>query len=230
MPDQNRYALIVAGGSGSRMKQELPKQFIPLGGKPVLMHTVEQFYNVDPAIKILLVLPPDQVGVWQELCQVHGFFVSHQVALGGPSRFASVRNGLAKIEGEGLVAVHDGVRPFVSAPLIRAAFDEAEEYGNAVAAVPLKDSIRRLSVTGSHAEDRSHFRLIQTPQCFRLDLLRQAYTQPEDPTFTDDASVVERLGVTIRLVNGTYENIKITTPEDLLWAEAFLQSPEKEEV
>lgn len=220
----DRYAVIVAGGSGSRMQLQLPKQFIPVGGKPVLMHTIERFYALDAAIKVIVVLPADQGAVWERLCQEVGFAVPHQVVTGGHSRFASVRNGLGAIQGEGLVAVHDGVRPFVSTAIIQKAFEEAAEHGNAVVAVPLKDSIRRLAGGVSGAEDRNAFRLVQTPQCFRLDLLRQAYTQPEEPSFTDDASVVERLGVAIRLVEGSYENIKITTPEDLLWAEAFLQA------
>jgi 2-C-methyl-D-erythritol 4-phosphate cytidylyltransferase len=219
-----RYAIIVAGGSGSRMQLQVPKQFVPIGGKPVLMHTMERFYRLDPTMGLVVVLPAGQVTEWEKLCREYGFALPHQVAIGGSSRFSSVRNGLALITGEGLVAVHDGVRPFVSGAIIQKAFEEAAEHGNAVVAVPLKDSIRRLSGNASMAEDRSQFRLVQTPQCFRLDLLRQAYTQPEDPAFTDDASVVERLGIAIRLVEGSYENIKITTPEDLLWAEAFLQS------
>lgn len=218
----DRYAVIVAGGSGSRMQLQVPKQFVPIGGKPVLMHTIERFYVFDPAMGLVVVLPDDQVAVWEALCQENGFDIPHQVAIGGRSRFASVQSGLEKIKGEGLVAVHDGVRPFVSGAIIQKAFEEAAEYGNAVVAVPLKDSIRRLSGRASRAEDRSQYCLVQTPQCFRLDLLRQAYTQPDDPSFTDDASVVERLGTVIRLVEGSYQNIKITTPEDLLWAEAFL--------
>lgn len=204
------------------MQLQVPKQFVPIGGKPVLMHTIDRFYTFDPAMGLVVVLPADQVALWEALCQEYGFGIPHQVAIGGGSRFASVRSGLEKIKGEGLVAVHDGVRPFVSGAIIQKAFEEAAEYGNAVVAVPLKDSIRRLAGRASRAEDRSQYRLVQTPQCFWLDLLRQAYTQPEDPSFTDDASVVERLGTAIRLVEGSYQNIKITTSEDLLWAEAFL--------
>lgn len=224
MPDQIKYAIIVAAGSGSRMQREEPKQFICIGGKPVLMHTIGQFYRHDAEIRVIVVLSARQLKVWQRLCQDYRFTLPHRVVTGGATRFASVRNGLAAIEGEGLVAVHDGVRPFVSPAVIESAFAGAAACGNAVVAVPLKDSIRRVVGQVSLAEDRTCFRLVQTPQCFRLDLLQQAYSQPEEPSFTDDASVVERLGVPIQLVEGSYENIKITTPEDLLWAEAFLQA------
>lgn len=172
---------------------------------------------------LVVVLPADQILGWQQLCAEHGFTLPHQVVAGGTSRFASVKNGLAAISGEGVVAVHDGVRPFAPVSIIREAFTVAAEKGNAVVAVPLKESIRQINEKGSQALDRNQYRLVQTPQCFRLSLLRRAYQLPEEPAFTDDASVVERLGEPIYLVPGAYENLKITTPEDLLWAESFLQ-------
>ncbi|QMU30095.1 2-C-methyl-D-erythritol 4-phosphate cytidylyltransferase [Adhaeribacter radiodurans] len=222
--NNQEYAILVAGGSGTRMQSQLPKQFLSIGGQPILMHTIQRFHLYNPHIKIVLVLPADQIFFWQQLCAEHAFTLPHQVVEGGASRFASVKNGLAVIMGEGVVAVHDGVRPFVPVSIIREAFTVAAEKGNAVVAVPLKESIRIVSEGSSRALDRNQYRLVQTPQCFQLSLLRQAYQLPEESSFTDDASVVERLGEKIYLVPGAYENVKITTPEDLLWAESFLQS------
>ncbi|KAA5544232.1 2-C-methyl-D-erythritol 4-phosphate cytidylyltransferase [Adhaeribacter rhizoryzae] len=218
-------AILVAGGTGSRMQSEVPKQFIAIGGQPILMHTIRRFYEYNPQIKLVVVLPQNQIAKWQALCYTHVFEVKHEVVTGGATRFASVKNGLAAIKtSDGIVAVHDGVRPFVPVAIIKAAFAVAAEKGNAVVAVPLKESIRQVFKTKSKALDRSQFRLVQTPQCFRLPLFRRAYELPEEPTFTDDASVVERFGQKINLVAGSYDNIKITTPEDLLWAEVFLKS------
>lgn len=222
--NQPEYAIIVAGGSGTRMQSQQPKQFIPVGGQPILMRTIRRFYEYNTRIKIMVVLPQNQITVWQALCEEYQFNLEHQVVPGGNSRFNSVKNGLAAItEQEGVVGVHDGVRPFASVAIIGAAYKMAAEKGNATVAVPLKESIRQVTATGNQALDRAQFRLIQTPQCFTVSLLRQAFALPEEPTFTDDASVVEKLGYTINLVEGAYENIKITTPEDLIWAEAFLK-------
>jgi len=220
----SEYAILVAGGSGTRMQSQLPKQFISIGERPILMHTIQRFFDYNSLIRLILVLPVEQVLFWQQLCAEHNFTLPHQVVPGGASRFASVKNGLAAIMGEGVVAVHDGVRPFAPVSIIREAFAVAAEKGNAVVAVPLKESIRRISDGTSEALDRNQYRLVQTPQCFQLSLLRQAYTLPEESSFTDDASVVERLGEKIYLVPGAYENLKITTPEDLLWAESFLKT------
>ncbi len=217
-------AILVAGGTGTRMQSQVPKQFIAIGGQPILMHTIRRFYEYNPALHLVVVLPQNQIAKWQALCFTHVFEIKHEVVAGGNTRFGSVKNGLAAITvPDGMVAVHDGVRPFVPVSVIREAFTLAAEKGNAVVAVPLKESIRQLFKTKSKAVDRSQYRLVQTPQCFRLPLLRRAYELPEEPTFTDDASVVERFGQKINLVAGSYDNIKITTPEDLLWAEVFLK-------
>lgn len=220
----SQHAILVAGGSGARMQSQQPKQFLAIGGQPILMHTIRRFHAFNPDMQLVVVLPADQIGVWRALCFTHVFEIPHQVVAGGASRFASVKNGLAAITAaDGVVAVHDGVRPFVPLDVIGEAFAVAAAGGNAVVAVPLKDSIRQVFKTKSKAVDRSLYRLIQTPQCFRLPLLRKAYLLPEEAAFTDDAAVVERFGQKINLVGGSYENIKITTPEDLLWAEALLK-------
>ncbi|GAA4422877.1 2-C-methyl-D-erythritol 4-phosphate cytidylyltransferase [Pontibacter saemangeumensis] len=215
------YAIIVAGGSGSRMQQALPKQFAEVAGKPILMHTIERFHRYNPEVRLIVVLPQLQLTVWRALCQKHGFNLSHRTVAGGATRFGSVKNGLKEVQGEALVAVHDGVRPFVETGTIKAAFGAAALYGSAVVAVSPKDSIRELTQEGSRAVPRANYRLVQTPQCFRASILRRAYEQPEQECFTDDASVVEQLGEKVALVEGSYRNIKITTPEDLVLAEAF---------
>lgn len=222
-----RFAIIVAGGSGTRMGADRPKQFLSLLGEPVLLHTLRRF--ADPALQVrrlVLVLPADAFATWQQLCEEHAVQVTHTVVAGGASRWASVRLGLAELAAsatEGVVAVHDGVRPLTSFAVINNTYAAAEEHGAAVAAVVPKDSVRGLSQNGSYALDRSRLRLVQTPQCFELNLLQRAYQLPELPTFTDDASVVEDLHP-IRLVEGDYRNLKITTPEDLLVAETFLRA------
>ncbi|MCJ8165397.1 2-C-methyl-D-erythritol 4-phosphate cytidylyltransferase [Pontibacter sp. E15-1] len=215
------YAIIVAGGSGSRMQHELPKQFIEVAGKPILMHTIERFYRYNPEVRLVVVLPQQQLDTWRGLCRKHSFRLFHMAVAGGTTRFASVKNGLDAVQGEALVAVHDGVRPFVETGTIKAAFEAAALHGSAVVAVSPKDSIRELTPDGSRAVPRDNYRMVQTPQCFRASILRQAYAQPEQAHFTDDASVVEQLGEKIVLVEGSYRNIKITTPEDLVLAEAF---------
>ncbi|WP_303309503.1 2-C-methyl-D-erythritol 4-phosphate cytidylyltransferase [Hymenobacter sp. BT730] len=222
-----RFAIIVAGGSGTRMGADRPKQFLNLLGEPVLLHTLRRF--AEPALqvqRIVLVLPADAFATWQQLCTEHAIQIPHTVVAGGASRWASVRLGLAEVAGsnnEGIVAVHDGVRPLTSFSVINNTYLAAEAHGAAVAAVVPKDSVRGLSKDGSYALDRSRLRLVQTPQCFELNLLQRAYQMPELSTFTDDASVVEDLHP-IRLVEGDYRNLKITTPEDLLVAEAFLRA------
>ena len=220
----SEYAILVAGGSGTRMQSQLPKQFISVGGQPVLMHTIQRFFAANPQMQIIVVLPAAQIQTWQHLCREHAFPVPHRVVAGGATRFASVKNGLEVITQDGIVAVHDGVRPFASVTVIREAFTVAAQTGNAVVAVALKESIRQVTETGNQALDRSQYRLIQTPQCFQVALLKRAYQVPEEPAFTDDASVVERLGEKINLVEGSYENLKITTPEDLLWAEMLVKA------
>jgi 2-C-methyl-D-erythritol 4-phosphate cytidylyltransferase len=216
------YALIVAGGKGTRIKSKLPKQFLALAGIPILMHTINAFYRYSEKITIILVLPEDEFSTWESLCKKHSFRKIIVLQKGGDSRFQSVKNGLEKIEGDGLVAIHDGVRPLVSEDIIGASFRLAAVHQSAVAAVRLKESIRMTDQDNTKAMDRSRFRLIQTPQTFQVDLIRKAYQIKEDTSLTDDASVAERAGHIISLFEGSYENIKITTPEDLIIAEALL--------
>ncbi|WP_205500433.1 2-C-methyl-D-erythritol 4-phosphate cytidylyltransferase [Rufibacter psychrotolerans] len=225
-----KYAIIVAGGSGSRMQAAMPKQFLPIAGEPVLLHTLRRFHAFDPDVQLVVVLPEGEISTWQNLCAAHGCLIPHRVVPGGSTRFQSVKNGLATLEAEtdGVVAVHDGVRPFVDQAMLETAYGTAAEKGSAVVAVALKESIRRVRGGSSKAVDRSAYRLVQTPQCFRLPLLRRAYAQPEIPLFTDDASVVERFGHKVQLVEGSFRNIKLTTPEDLILAEAFLQQEKAE--
>ena len=225
------YALIVAGGKGMRMGAELPKQFLPIGGRPVLMHTLEAFARAMPSLHLVLVLPPAQQDFWKDLCRQHDFTLPHSIAPGGETRFHSVRNGLLTIstEEEAIVGVHDGVRPFASADVIRRCYETARLRGAAVPVVPVVETLRQLHHDGSRTVDRSRFRLVQTPQTFRLTLLRQAYEQPYRDDFTDDASVVEACGHPIALVEGNKENIKLTTPFDLTIAEALLASRAKNE-
>lgn len=218
------YAIIVAGGKGTRIKSKLPKQFLELAGKPILLHTLEAFYRYSENIAIVLVLPEDDFPIWNDICKKYNFTKPVMLQKGGETRFQSVKNGLKKIEGNGLVAIHDGVRPLVSEDIIGASFRLAAVHQSAVAAVRLKESIRMTDQDNTKAMDRSRFRLIQTPQTFSIDLIKQAYQLKEDPTMTDDASVVEKLGHTISLFEGSYENIKITTPEDLIIAEALVRN------
>jgi len=222
----NQFVIIVAGGSGSRMGAKMPKQFIEVAGKPILMHTIERFLSYSATLKIILVLPAKEMPPWHALCEKHNFYTPIFTTVGGNTRFRSVKNGLSTIKAkEGLVAVHDGVRPFLTTQLIEQGFAVAAQKGTAVACVPLKDSARVVNATGqSQAVDRAAYRLIQTPQTFRLDWMRQAFDTPEEPAFTDCASVLEHAGYHITLIDGLYQNIKITTPEDLRWAEVFVQA------
>lgn len=220
----SEYAIIVAGGKGTRIKSKLPKQFLELTGKPILLHTLEAFYRYSENITIVLVLPEDDFAIWNDICKKYNFTKPILLQKGGETRFQSVKNGLEKITGPGLVAVHDGVRPLVSEDIIGASFRLAAVHQSAVAAVRLKESIRMTDQDNTKAMDRSRFRLIQTPQTFSIDLIKQAYQLKEDVTMTDDASVVEKLGHTISLFEGSYENIKITTPEDLIVAEALVKN------
>ncbi|MBY0434293.1 MAG: 2-C-methyl-D-erythritol 4-phosphate cytidylyltransferase [Cyclobacteriaceae bacterium] len=217
------YALIVAGGKGTRIKSRLPKQFIELNGKPILLHTVEAFVRYSSTLSIVLVLPEDDVAIWNNICEKFKFNHPIHLQKGGETRFQSVKNGLQLLDGEGLVAIHDGVRPLVSEDIIGASFRLAAVHKSAVAAVRLKESIRITDQDNTKAVDRSRYRLIQTPQTFELQLIKKAYQQKEDPGLTDDASVAERAGNIISLFEGSYENIKITTQEDLVVAEALMK-------
>jgi 2-C-methyl-D-erythritol 4-phosphate cytidylyltransferase len=217
------YALIVAGGKGTRIGGLTPKQFIELNGVPVLLHTLKAFYDYSSALAVVLVLPEDDFDKWNSIVKKYGFSQPVTIQKGGDTRFQSVKNGLEKIGSDGLVAIHDGVRPLVSKDIIAASFRLAAVHKSAVAAVRLKESIRMTDQDSTKAMDRSRFRVIQTPQTFDVALIRKAYEMKEDPTLTDDASVAERAGHVISLFEGSYENIKITTPEDITVAEALLK-------
>lgn len=227
------YAIIVAGGKGLRMGAGLPKQFLPVNGLPVLMHTLKQFRAYSDTLQLILVLPAAQQEYWRSLCCQYGFDVAHTVADGGETRFHSVRNGLARIpdDEEGTVAVHDGVRPFVSAEVIASCFHTARLSGTAVPVVPVVETLRHINRTdnSSTTVSRDDYRLVQTPQTFSIQLLKKAYAQTYDTGFTDDASVVERLGHGIELVEGNRENIKLTTPFDLTVAHALTATGQEQE-
>ncbi len=217
-----KYALIVAGGKGLRMESEIPKQFLELKGLPVLMRTITAFSKLSD-IEILLVLPKDQMTYWKALCVQYKFNIPHQIIEGGDTRFHSVRNGLNHIADlNSLVAIHDGVRPLIDPKIIDSCFKMAEEKGNAVTAVKLKDSIRKLELSGNKSANRNNYYLVQTPQTFQTQLILDAYNQTDHYNFTDDAGVLEESGYAINLLEGDYKNIKITNPEDLIIAAAFL--------
>jgi 2-C-methyl-D-erythritol 4-phosphate cytidylyltransferase len=218
------YVVIVAGGSGKRMGAEIPKQFLELAGRPVLMHTIERFKTFNESIEIITVLPENQLRHWLELQEKYAFSVPQTLVKGGSVRFYSVRNGLQFVNTPGLVAVHDGVRPFVSIDTIKKCFETAEKLGNAIPAVQVAESLRIVSDNDSHPINRLLVRQIQTPQVFNAALLKKAYQQEYKPEFTDDATVIEKLGEKINLVEGNRENIKITNPEDLLISKALLMS------
>ena len=220
------YAIIVAGGKGLRMGGDVPKQFQLVGGRPVLMHTLQQFRNAIADLQIILVLPREQQDYWRERCRQYEFGVEHRVADGGQTRFHSVKNGLALIPDgeEGIVGVHDGVRPFASADLIRRCYAAAVEAEAVVPAVPVVESLRHEE---RGAIDRKGYRLVQTPQTFSIPLLKAAYRQAYLETFTDDASVVEAYGHRVAMIDGIRENVKLTTPFDMVVAEALLAESEK---
>lgn len=219
-----KAAILVAGGKGTRMGGPVSKQYLPIGGKPVLMHTLEVFYQADPDIFLILVLPEADFSLWKELCQAYKFSIPHQVIAGGHSRFQSVKNGLDALPFKnGLVAIHDGVRPFVKKDVIRESFDQAEKSGSAITVVPLKDSIRKVSEDGTSTfQERQYFRLVQTPQTFQVEKIKKAFEVAELPQFTDDATVYENQGWQVTLISGNPENIKITTQDDLEYAEFLL--------
>lgn len=216
------YALIVAGGTGKRMGAEIPKQYLELAGKPVLMHTLERFKAFDDSIEIITVLPENQIRFWADLQKKYSFTIPHTLVKGGKSRFFSVRNGLKFVETPGIVAIHDGVRPFVSLDTITRCFETAKKLGNAIPVISPIDTLRMVDENGSYPINRLHVKQVQTPQVFKAELIKQAYEQEYIPGFTDDATVLEKTGVKINLVEGNRENIKITNPEDLLISNALL--------
>lgn len=217
------YAIIVAGGSGSRMQSEIPKQFLLLSGRPVLMHTIEAFYRSDLNPHIILVLNKGYREYWNRLCADHRFNIPHKLVDGGEQRFHSVKNGLKEIPPGSIVAIHDAVRPMVSGKLITSCFEQAQEKGAVVCGVTSRDSVRLLIDNSSRCFNRESVYLIQTPQVFPYKMLAEAYEQPYLPEFTDDASVVEKAGHSIAIVEGESGNIKITFPEDIEIAEALLK-------
>jgi 2-C-methyl-D-erythritol 4-phosphate cytidylyltransferase len=217
-----KYVIIVAGGTGSRMGTEVPKQFLLLAGKPVLMHAIQAFNHFDPEIKIIVVLHPNFYDHWHQLCSDQKFSVKHVLAQGGAMRYHSVKNGLDLIDGEGLVAIHDAARPLISYALINRLFSEAVTQGSAIPALPVTETIRSIEGGRVHIVDRTFLRTIQTPQVFQIGLIKEAYNQPYQNGFTDDAAVLEAMGKTIHLTDGEPQNIKITHSVDLLFAEAFL--------
>jgi 2-C-methyl-D-erythritol 4-phosphate cytidylyltransferase len=220
-----KYAVIVAGGSGSRMLTEEPKQFILVMNKPILMHTISRFHMADKTTRIIVVLPNNQLETWKELCDTYGFSTQHKVVVGGKTRFDSVANGLREVESGSLVAIHDGVRPLVTIATINVSFETAESKGSAIAAVRLKDSIRKQEGSITVSKNRNNYFLIQTPQTFLSSLIKEAYSKAnESENFTDDASVFEAYGGNVTLIEGNYRNIKITTPEDLVITQALLEN------
>ena len=216
------YIIIVAGGKGLRMGGDIPKQFLPIGGKPVLMRTLEPFHKYSKDLQIILVLPKAQQAYWQQLCEEHDFKIEIRLAAGGETRFHSVQNGLSLIpdDAEGVVGVHDGVRPFVSVDVIRACYDTARTRQAVIPVTPVVETLRHIPTQKNVL--RSDYCLVQTPQCFDIQLLKAANKQPYSESFTDDASVVEAYGHEVTMVEGNRENIKITTPFDLKIAETLL--------
>jgi 2-C-methyl-D-erythritol 4-phosphate cytidylyltransferase len=218
----DKYVIIVAGGTGSRMGKDTPKQFLLLAGKPLLAHSIEAFYRYDPLVTIIVALHPGYVENWAELCRKFSFTVPHQIIPGGSARFFSVKNALSALRGEGLVAVHDAARPLISVELISRSFREAAIHGNAIPGIPVNETVRSVNHGNIRLLDRSTLQLIQTPQTFETGLLKKAYDQDYRAEFTDDASLIEAMGLQIHLIPGDPRNIKITLPGDIQIAELFL--------
>lgn len=218
----SKSVIISAGGIGKRMGTEIPKQFLLLKGKPIIFWTIEKFYHYDSNIEIVVVLPEYHVPLWESLCQKYIFTRNHKIALGGEERFHSIQNGLVECTGD-LIAVHDAVRPLVSSAVIAACFENAKYNKACIPIVSIKESLRKTEKEKSYAVNRDDYKIVQTPQCFEASILRKAYSQNYSKLFTDDASVVESIGEKIYLVDGNDENIKITTPVDLILAEQLIK-------
>jgi 2-C-methyl-D-erythritol 4-phosphate cytidylyltransferase len=218
------WVIVVAGGSGSRMGSETPKQFLQLLGKPIILHTLEKFIEFDDSINIVVVLPKGEESRFQKIIAEHQFIHPISIAQGGVTRFHSVKNGLEKMENHSVVGIHDAVRPLVSVKTLRETYSKAKSLGNAIPVISPNDSMRWIDSKGNKSIDRSSLRIIQTPQCFKTDLIIEAFNTEYQEGFTDDASVFEHAGYQINLVDGNRENIKLTTPEDLKIAEALLGS------
>jgi 2-C-methyl-D-erythritol 4-phosphate cytidylyltransferase len=219
----NKYAVIVAGGSGLRMGTSIPKQFLPLRGKPVLWYSLNTFLAAWPDLQIILVLPQNHLITGQQILQTTSDPARITITAGGETRFHSVKNGLDQIHEQGIVFVHDAVRCLLTTSLIHRCYNQTLEKGNAIPAIQPVDTLRIETAEGSQLIDRQKVRIIQTPQTFYSDIIKKAFEQAYDPSFTDEASVVEKLGVTIRLIEGESTNIKITRPLDILIAEQILE-------
>jgi len=217
-----QFVIIVAGGSGERMQSDIPKQFLEVKGFPVLMRSIRAFYRYNPEIKLIVALPEKQTAYWQQLCQKYAFSIKHVIVAGGKTRYHSVKNALKKVDSEGIVAIHDGVRPLVSQQTIQRVFETATVKNNAVPYINLTDSVRYVTREGNKPVDRTKYKLIQTPQAFDSKIIHKAYDQDYEPSFTDDAGVVEKTGQKINLVAGNPENIKVTTPADLIIANTLV--------
>lgn len=217
-----KFAVIVAGGVGSRFGDSVPKQFSLLNGKPVIMHTIEAFTHGANSPEIILVINPNHIDYWEMLKESHTFKIPHTIVPGGVTRFESVKNGLMNVPPNSLVAVHDAARPLVTKQIINKSYKEAKKLGNAVVAVYCKDSLRRDEGLITMAVDRNKYYMVQTPQTFQSDLIKMAYDHPYQIQFTDDASVLESMGEKINLIMGSHENLKLTYPEDSTIAEALL--------
>ncbi len=224
MPDKEKYLVIVAGGKGLRMGSAVPKQFLPLCGKPLLYYAIMAFKNAFPDIKIIMVLPAEHISYAQMVLQAFPERIDVTIVAGGETRFHSVQNGMKQVHDDAVVFVHDGVRPLVSAELIRRCYEQAVEKGSAIPAIAVKDSVRMLDEDGSNPIDREQLRIIQTPQTFRSEILLPAFAQEYDPSFTDEATVAEAAGLEVHLIEGERNNIKVTTPEDMVVAEALMNS------
>lgn len=215
--------IIVAGGIGSRMQSTLPKQFLELKGKPILLHTLEKFHSFNSDLQLIIVMHENYVDYWKDLCRTIGVSIPHEVISGGKERFFSVKNGLKQLHSDvDVVAVHDAVRPLVSMQTLHNCFEALKEHKAVVPVIPLIDSIREIHDTGSQSVDRTKYRLVQTPQCFDRQLLENSYQKEYSRNFTDDASVVENVDQPIFLVDGNVENVKITTNSDLLLCSALI--------
>ena len=216
-----KSVVIVAGGKGIRFGGELPKQFLPMNNKPVLMHTIDAFYNCDNSFDIVVVIPENHFSFWKGLCKEYNFTTPHKLTKGGSSRWESVKNGLNCVEENSIIGIHDGVRPLISTKLINSLYSTAESYGAVIPAIKITDSLRVINRDNnkSSSVDRELYRAVQTPQVFKGNIIKEAYNMPFEEVFTDDASVVERFGVEIKIVEGEDTNIKITSAKDLTIAE-----------
>lgn len=220
----NKFAIIVAGGTGKRMNSQTPKQFMLIAGMPVIFYSLKAFSQTFSDIKIIVALPDELLPEWEKICSVHNLNINLTLAKGGETRFHSVKNSLSLINDDNaVIAIHDAARPIINRKTIAQLFMHAEVYGNAIPVIPVNDSVREIDKLNSKPIDRHKLCLVQTPQCFRADILKNAYRQEYRKWFTDDATVVEANGIKINLLDGYLHNIKITTPDDFLIAETLIK-------